>query len=54
MGDVFIYTDYDDDHKFSEITVNDENVVGLSVDDIKKKFNEYLNLGLRIKRFSKL
>lgn len=40
VGDVIIYPDYNDGHKFSEITVNDENVVGLSVDDIKKKFKE--------------
>lgn len=40
IGDVSIYSDYNNYHKFSEITVNGENVVGLSLDDIKKKFKE--------------
>lgn len=44
ISDVWFYTHNDDKnssgHKFSEITVNGENVIGLTKDEIKSKFDK--------------
>lgn len=45
VGDIIVYPHYNakNYHQFTEITVNNENVVGLTYDDIKAKFKDKPN-----------
>ncbi|MHC1682870.1 MAG: hypothetical protein AB6733_07975 [Clostridiaceae bacterium] len=43
VGDTRIYAAYEGQHKYSELIVNGENIVGLTLDDIKSKMKEKPN-----------